>query len=86
MIFQMLSVMFANLPAGHLVGRLQRNGSQLYMNGQPYAGIGVNVVDVLWNNNSKGLFDAAERGFHFARFAAAPYYWDGLIAWKLNPE
>jgi hypothetical protein len=73
-------------PAPSIVGKLRRNGSQLLLNGDPFSGIGLNVVDALWGKNIQGIKDAAERGFPFVRFAAMPYFVDDLKAWQHDSE
>ena len=70
-----------------LTGRLSWNGSHLVLNGKPYAGVGLNIVNLaLWGGNIKALEDAAHYGVPFVRFAAAPYWGDELQQWQSDPE
>jgi hypothetical protein len=78
--------MFALPAPSSIAGKLRRNGSQLLLNGNPFSGIGLNVVDAMWNNNLQGIEDAAKRGFPFVRFAAMPYFVDDLRAWQRDSE
>jgi hypothetical protein len=70
-----------------LVGRLGWDGSSLQLDGRPYAGVGLNIVDLaLWGGNVEALEAAALRSVPFVRFAAAPYWADELQQWRLDPE
>jgi hypothetical protein len=70
-----------------LTGRLAWNGSHLVLGGRPYAGIGLNIVDLaLWGGNVAALEEAAALGVPFVRFAAAPYWADELSRWRSDPE
>jgi hypothetical protein len=73
-------------PLPPLSGRLTRDGAALRLSGRAFAGVGVNIVDLCWNNNSHALRDAAERGVPFVRFAASPFFPDDLRAWRADPE
>lgn len=72
-----------------LAGRLGWNGSHLTLAGRPYAGIGLNIVDLgMWGGtpNVAALKDAATYGVPFVRFAAAPYWADALQRWRADPQ
>ena len=88
--FQLLALCVKAHPADPpLSGTLEWNGSHLLLASQPYAGIGLNVVDAaaLWGTgNVKALEDAANLGVPFVRFAAAPYWPDELQSWRADPE
>ena len=46
-----------------LTGRLTWNGTHLNLGGKPYAGVGLNIVDLgLWGENIRALEDAAAYG------------------------
>ena len=62
-----------------LTGRLTWNGTHLNLGGKPYAGVGLNIVDLgQWGENIRALEDAAAYSVPFVRFAAAPYWADEL--------
>lgn len=69
-----------------LSGRLTRSGPALSLSGAPFAGIGLDIVDLLWNNNTEALEDAASMGVPFVRFAAAPFFPVDLQLWRTDPE
>ena len=69
-----------------LSGMLTRDGARLLLAGRPFAGVGVDIVDLLWHNNTKGVEDAAALGVPFVRFAASPFFPRELVAWRADPE